>query len=87
MFMVLRKVSKPVPHQFKPFVLDSVNAHAASLFMREQARPFEHTKVPCSRLPRVLENGSYFARSHGAAVEIDRKQNSSPGSVRQGSEY
>ena len=87
MFAVSGKVSKPVANQFKPFALDAVDARPASLFMRQQARPFKNSQMPRSRLPCVLEDGRNFAGRHGATVEIDRKQHPASGGVRQCGEY
>ena len=87
MFAVSGKVSKPVANQFKSFALDAIYARAASLFMGQKARPFKNSKMPRSRLPRVLEDGCNFASRHGAAGEIDRKQHSASRGVRQGGEY
>ena len=87
MFAVSGKVSKPVANQFESFALDAVYACAAPLFMCQQARPFKNSKVPRSRLPRVLENGRNFAGRHGATLEIDGEQHSASGGVRQCGEY
>jgi hypothetical protein len=87
MFAVSGKVSKPVANQFKSLALDVVYAHAASLFMGQQARPFKNSKMTRGRLPGVLEDGCNFASRHGAASEIDSKQHSASRGVRQGGEY
>jgi len=79
---IFRKVSKPVPDQFEPFSLNSVNAHPALSFVSEKSRRFKYSEVPRCRLPSVLEDGRDFAGSHGAAIEIDRKQDSPPRGVR-----
>jgi len=50
--------------------------------MGQQSRCFEHPKVPRCRLPRVLEDSRDFAGGHGAAIEINRNQDSSPRGVR-----
>jgi len=87
MSAVSGKVSKPVANQFKSFAPDAIYTRAASLFMGQKARPFKNSKMPRSRLPRVLEDGCNFASRHGAAGEIDRKQHSASRGVRQGGEY
>ena len=75
-------MSKPVPHQFEPFSLNSVNTHPTLPLVSEQACRLEDLEVPRCRLPGVLEDGRDFAGRHGAAVEINREQHASPGSVR-----
>jgi len=87
MFAVSEKVSKPVANQFKSFALDAIYARAASLFMGQKARPFKNSKMPRSRLPRVLEDSRNFTSRHGTASKIDRKQHSASRGVRQGGEY
>jgi hypothetical protein len=82
MFAVLGKVSKPVSNQLKSFVLDSVYARAAPLFMRQQSRPFQNSQMPRSGLPGMLEDCGDFPGRHRATVEINRKQHSASGSVR-----
>jgi hypothetical protein len=87
MFAISGKMSKPVANQFKSFALDSINARAAPLFMCQQARSFKNSKMPRSRLPSVLKDSRNFAGRHGTTIEINRKQHSASGSVRQGGEY
>lgn len=87
MFAFSGKVSKPVANQFKSFALDSIYARAAPLFMCQQARSFKNSKMPRSRLPGMFEDSRNFTGRHGTTIEINRKQHSASGSVRQGGEY
>jgi hypothetical protein len=71
-------VTKPLPDQIESFSLNSVNAPAAMLLVRQQARLFQHPHVPCGRLPGVLEDGRDFSSRHRAAIKMNREQHSPP---------
>ncbi|HJZ64311.1 MAG TPA: hypothetical protein VKD70_08340 [Candidatus Acidoferrum sp.] len=43
--------------------------------------------MPRSRLPSVLKDGRNFSGRHGTTVEMNRKQHTASGSMRQGGEY
>jgi hypothetical protein len=75
-------VSKPVPNQFEPFSLNSVNTHPPLLLVSQEARRLKDLEVPRCRLPGVLEDCRDFPGRHGAAVKVNRQQHSPPGSVR-----
>jgi len=75
-------VSKPVPYEFEPLWLKSVNARPASLLVNEQARRLQDLEVPRGRLPSMFENCRDVTSSHGAPIEINREQHASSGGVR-----
>lgn len=76
-------MSQPVSHQFEPLILDTVYPGAALFLVSNQAGRFEDPEMPGCGLPGVLENRRDFARCHGAAVEINRQQHTTPGGMSQ----
>jgi hypothetical protein len=81
------KVSQPVPHQFESFALNTINTHPALPLVGEQTGGLKNLEVPRCGLPRVLEDGRYFAGRHGAAVEVNGEQYAPPGSMGQGGKH
>jgi hypothetical protein len=74
-------VGKPVPHEFKSFALNSVNAHPALSLMRDETSGLKDLEMSRCGLPGMFEDTRYVSGCHGATIEVDREQHTPPCSM------
>jgi len=74
----LFKPMQPVAHTIELFVVDPIDARAASLLVGKEPGLFENAEVPAGCRPGATEAAGDLACSHAASAEPDYQKNVAP---------